>query len=244
MKNLLAKFTTPLVLLLLGLMAGYGLRIRQVNCRLENQPPFSESQVCQQLQQLIGTRILFRDFYQDEQLAQLLFVTDTKEIYDIAELSKSLAGTVDLVLTDRPPVYRLERDGQLQLVTASGSFRENNDQLVVTQIINDQDIYDEAVHSFLAQLLTALGDNSQTVHTIRLISQERFELEINGFPTIIVELKQDPQQVASRLTTVLTELDPAEVDLALQELDLRFELPVLRTYDSSQVDQELIDSQE
>ena len=183
--------------------------------------------------------LLFRDFYQDKELTELLFVAENKEIYDIQSLTKSLTGTVELVLTDRPPVYRIQLGDQLKLVAASGGLRENNDQLEVPVVIDDHGLYDQTVHQFLASLLTALGKN-QPVHTIRLINQERIELEVSGFPTAIVELRQDPQQTASRLTTVLAELRPASIDVALVELDLRFELPVLRTYRT----QELIDSQE
>ena len=50
--------------------------------------------------------------------------------------------------------------------------------------------------------------------------------------TVLVELRQEPAQAARRLEIVLRQAEPESIDLALQELDLRFELPVFRTYDS------------
>jgi hypothetical protein len=47
--------------------------------------------------------------------------------------------------------------------------------------------------------------------------------------------------VARRLRLILEKLEPNQIDVALQEIDLRFELPALRTYQSSDSTQVLID---
>ena len=75
-----------------------------------------------------------------------------------------------------------------------------------------------------------------------MVSSQRIELQASGFPIMIVELSQEPHQVARRLKLILQKLVPTQIDLALQEIDLRFELPVLRTYQSSDSGQVLIDS--
>lgn len=225
----------------------FGFTIRQVECLLNNHQLSSQATVCAQLQQLVGSRLFFRDFYQDKQIAGLLYVDETKESYDIQTVAKSLAGRVTFTLTDRPPLYRIERAGHLVLITAAGGIRENNDQLTVPLVTDSQTLYKdqpEIVHHFLAAFLEQLGEERTKVANINLVSENRLEITVPGFPTVLTELGQNPQQAAQRLGVIIRQLRPDEIDLALQELDLRFELPVLRTYQSSESAQVLIDSQE
>jgi hypothetical protein len=233
---------------LIGLVAAaiagviFGLSIREVSCLVEGRSPAESHQVCEQLQELKGSRLLFRDFYQDSQTAKLLFVPTTKEAYDLERVNKSLAGVLELVLNDRPPLYRLEKEEQILMVTKAGGFRENNEQLEIPLVEDLADIYQEpTTHQFLASFLQNLGEERQQISKITLVNFQRIKVRVPGFPQILLELNQDPQQAAKRLAIILKRLDPQQLDLALQEIDLRFELPVLRTYESSSASQILID---
>ena len=220
------------------------LTVREIHCFLNDQA-IDDQVVCQQLQQLKGSRLLFRNFQRESVMTSLLYIEETKESFDLVRVKLFLTGEVNFFLSDQPPLYRIEQHQELYLVTVSGFFRENNPQLALPLILDSQQIYQqqpEQVHHFLAQFLQQLPDHREKITQITLISPQRFELKVSNFPMIIIELTQEPQQLARRFKLILEKLKPAEIDLSLVEIDLRFELPVMRTYKSSDSSQVLIDS--
>ncbi|MFH2118586.1 MAG: cell division protein FtsQ/DivIB [Candidatus Paceibacterota bacterium] len=238
-------------LIIAGLILGLGflliqkLSVKQVRCFLNNQEIGTEQRICQQLQQLTGTPLLFRDFQHDSKVASLLYIQETKEVFVLERIEKSLIGEVTIFLSNQPPLYRIEQSSAIYLVTAGGHFQENNNQLSVPLVIDANGIYQqdpEKMHYFLTEFLKQLDGQLERIKKITLVSPQRIELQASDFPIMIVELSQEPQQVARRLKLLLQKLVPAQIDVALQEIDLRFELPVLRTYQSSDSGQVLIDS--
>jgi hypothetical protein len=221
----------------LGAMTIWFMPIRQVDCLLDSQPMDKQFGVCAQLQRLLGSRLLLRDFYHDQMTTELLYLTELKESFDLVSLQKSLIGTITFSLSAKPPLYRLERVGQTVLVTESGSLRENNDQITAPLVVDSTGLYDSesTSHLFLAQFLVNLGEQRTKISRIELKAIDRIEVEIPSFPLILLELAQDPRLTAARLVVILKELTPREIDLSIRELDLRFDLPVLRT-NSSQLD--------
>ncbi|MCC6711488.1 MAG: hypothetical protein IT416_04030, partial [Candidatus Pacebacteria bacterium] len=59
-----------------------------------------------------------------------------------------------------------------------------------------------------------------------------------------IDPAQDPIIQAKKFQIIYHQLSPKEIDILIQEIDLRFELPVLKTYESSNSAELLIDSQE
>lgn len=222
------------------------LPIRQVECALNDQKLSIDTPVCHQLQALKGSRLLLRDFGQDPRVTPLLYVEQTKEIFPIQKTEQSLAGTVVFFLSDQPPLYRIQENGQVSLVTQAGELRDNNDQVTAPTVFDPALVYQRqsaTVHTFLSEFLLGLGEQQSKVTQITLVSEERIEVRTPGFPIVLLELKQDPRRAAARLALLLTQLNPSSIDLAARELDLRFELPVLRTFESSD-SAATIDSQE
>jgi len=88
-------------------------------------------------------------------------------------------------------------------------------------------------HSFLAGFLTNLGEDLYRIEEIRFISPTMIRIVFKDFLDFLVEPQQNPQQQALRLQRVLHNLNPNQIDLSLQEIDLRFDLPVMRSFESS-----------
>lgn len=213
----------------------FGTRIRQVECILSGHELTVTHPLCSQLQTLRGSRLLFRDFTQDEHVAALLYLEDTQEVFDIQRVEKSLSGVITVFLSDQPPLYRMKQGEQVFLVAAGGGFRSDNALIQVPLVMDLSGVYQDqqtVVHQFLERFLRNLGEHQQKISQIELVSPEQIELSIPGFPRVIVELRQSPENVARQLVLVLEQLVPEETDPALVELDLRFALPVLRTYRS------------
>ena len=81
----------------------FGVTIRQVHCFLNDQAVNADFPVCRQLQTLIGSRLMFRDFSQDQAVSSLLYEPSTKKAYTLIRSEKSLIGTVTFYVSDQPP---------------------------------------------------------------------------------------------------------------------------------------------
>lgn len=219
------------------LVAGvYGFPIRQVRCQLHDHVIAPESTVCRQLQTLRGTRLLFRNFQQDTQTSSLLYLEDTRETFDIQRVEKSLSGAVTFFLTDQPPIYRMQEGDRLFLVAADGSKREDNDHVIAPVVTDPGQVYadePESTHIFLARFLRHLEKHQVRIRSLTLVSADRVEVRADDFPVILVEIRQNPQEAARRLALIFDRLVPAEIDTAAVELDLRFAMPVMRTFKSN-----------
>lgn len=241
-----------------GALLSQLLVVRRVDCWLADHELSPDFPVCAQLRQLVGSRLLLRDFQRDKTTAELLLINETKEAFDINRVTKSLNGTVTFYLTDQPPLYRLQAGEELVLVTARGERREDNPALAVPLVTDQAGLINEqpSRQDFLIAFLRQLGEKRTEIKQISLISPTRIELTIANFPTVLLVWQQDPELAARQLQIILSKLKPNEIDLALEELDLRFALPVLRTNSSddllistesaeaSDSAQTLIDSQE
>lgn len=234
------------LIVLLGLF-GFYFKIKQISCFID-QNQQNQAPVCQQLQALLGQRILFRDFYHDEQVMALTTLADTKEVFSINKVEVSLAGTLKLFLQQTPPLYRSIMNGEMRIFTQLGETRVDEPNTILPTLIDEQLVFANnfiTYHSFLAKFLETLtSEERQLVQQIEFLSVSKVKIIMTNYPTFIVHPDQNPVDQARKLQIIYQQLDPKEIDLALQEIDLRFELPVLKTYESSDSAELLIDSQE
>jgi hypothetical protein len=231
-KKVLAIGIVAVAILAAGI---YGFPVREVRCVLNDHILAPESTICRQLQLLRGTRLLFRNFQQDKRASELLYLEDTKETFDIQRVEKSLSGSVTFFLTDQPPLYRMQQDDQTFLIAADGSRRENNEHVAAPLVSDPGNVYaeyPEDAHAFLAQFLRHLEKHQARIRTITLASAQRVEIKADNFPVILAEIRQDPLEAARRLTLIFDRVVPSQIDAAAAEIDLRFTLPVVRTFHS------------
>jgi len=225
---------------LIGLIAGiivliFLVKINNIHCFIDNQL-LDSAQVCIQLQSLKGGRILLRNLADEKEVLEKLFITETQEIYTIKSIQASLNGSLTFNLETSPPLYRLERHGELLLFNKSGQGRKNDDRVILPLVIDKNGLFEKDFnlnHSFLAGFLTNLGEDLYRIEEIRFISPTMIRIVFKDFLDFLVEPQQNPQQQALRLQRVLHNLNPNQIDLSLQEIDLRFDLPVMRSFESS-----------
>lgn len=241
------RFLFSILGLIVGVIAlGFLIRVRTVECWF-GEDQGNESRVCQQLQSLIGSRLLFRNFYTDEHVLSSTVITETKEVFSLKKIIKSVNGRVVFHLEETPPLYRLIMGGEPRIFTESGENRANDVEVILPEVIDEQNILlsnFDFYHQFLAEFITALERDKESLEKIYFLSSNKIRLEAKGFPQFLVDPNQHPVDQAKRFVIVYHQLEPKEVDVLLREIDLRFELPVLRTYESSDSAELLIDSQE
>lgn len=212
------------------------LTVRSVECTLNGDVLAADARVCTQLQSLRGTALLFHNWRKDVRIAEALFIAETQESFSLQSVEKSLSGVVVLHLTDSPPVYRIETAEGLALISEAGGRQASSEHVRVPLVRDEGGIYESnqgEVHAFLTVFLQALGTAQERVKTITLWSYDFVSIELAGFPRVLVEIRQPPERAASRLVLLLGKISPREIDLGVRELDLRFELPVLRSFESS-----------
>lgn len=222
-----------------GLIAWLAFRVisvKTVSCTINGQTVTAGTRVCDQLQKLRGSRLFFRDWERDPEVASLLFVEETREVFSLDAIEKSLAGTITVHLSDSPPLYRMETPDGLVSVSEAGGWRASVDQVRIPLVRDEGKVYEshqEEVHAFLVSFLQGLGTARERVEVITLQSQDTLILRISDFPRVLIEIDPHPARTAARLAVLLDKIAPGEIDLSIRELDMRFELPVLRTFESS-----------
>jgi hypothetical protein len=241
------RFLFSILGLIVGIsVLGFFIRIKKVECWL-GVDQRNDSRVCQQLQSLKGGRLLFRDFYQDKDVLAATVITETKEVFSLKNIDKSLNGTVIFYLEETPPLYRLLVGAEKRIFTESGENRADDVETVLPEVIDEQQLFlnnFDYYHQFLSEFLTTLDKDKAALKKIYFLSGNKLRFETAGFPPFLVDPDQSAVDQAKRLKIIFNQLEPKEVDVLIQEIDLRFELPVLRTYESSDSAELLIDSQE
>ena len=131
------------------------------------------------------------------------------------------------------------------LFTYSGEGRQDDERVIVPELIDENGVFAddfEYNHNFLVVFLQTLDKESLFIQEIYFISNTKIRMLVQDFPDFIINSGQDPREQALRFKRIFRELKPNEIDVLLKEIDLRFELPVLKTTESSDSAEFLIDS--
>ncbi len=245
------KTSLRFILSFLGLIAGiiffvFYLKINQVECFISGSVQ-QNSQVCQQLQVLLGTRLLFRDLTADSVVNTATVISSTNEVFVVDKVTTSLGGQVVFYLTQTEPLYRYAQASEKKIFTESSQSRTDDPMLVLPEVIDQQQLFMvdfNNYHFFIVNFLKTLGTEKTIIKEIVFISKNQVKLVIDNYPSFIIDPAQDPIIQAKKFQIIYHQLSPKEIDILIQEIDLRFELPVLKTYESSNSAELLIDSQE
>jgi len=245
------KTSLRFILSFLGLIVGIVcltlyLRINQVECFISGSAQ-QNSQVCQQLQSLIRTRLLFRDLATDPMVNTATVISSTNEVFSIDKVTTSLNGEVVFYLIQTEPLYRYTEANEKKIYTESSQSRTDDPLLVLPEVIDPQQVFMadfSSKHLFIVSFLKTLTIEKTILKEIIFMSDNQVKLIVDNYPNFILDSAQDPVAQAKKFQIIYQQLKPKEIDILIQEIDLRFELPVLKTYESSNSAELLIDSQE
>lgn len=241
------RFLFSLIGLLVGIfILSYYSKVSKVECWVDGVEQ-NDSLVCKQLQSLVGGKLLFRDLFSDEEVLSATIINETKEVFSLEKTKSSLSGKIIFYLKQTPPLYRVLINGEKKLFTVSGEDRSDDERVVVPTLVDEQGLFIssfEENHKFLSKFLEVLEEDIEHIKEIYFLSNSKIRLLVDGFPDFILDPNQNPEIQANKFKRIYHDLKPSEVDILLKEIDLRFELPVLRTYESSDSAELLIDSQE
>lgn len=209
------------------------LRIKTVSCKLETKP--CPDTLNQKIQEFVGQSFFFAPIQPVIEAWQL-------ELYQLQTFSKTWPQKIELNFTSEPDFYRLQLETNHYLITKTGLIKQKLDAnqppkanelpiVILTQpaaeVIKGQQVTPQ-FHQVFKLVLTQLEAHQLEIQTLKLIGSDLIKLQLNSKLRAIVEPTHSQTQLA-KLALIIQELDLAQIDLAIKEIDLRFELPVLRT---------------
>lgn len=241
------RFVLSLLGLLIGIVIlGFCFKVKNISCVID-QTEQNNLKVCQQLQSLVGSRLLFRDLLIDKSVLAATVINETGEVFSIDKVATALDGKIIFYLSQTKPLYRFSLDGNSRIFTTDGKNRADDSTIAIPTIVDDQSLMKNdfnRYHDFIANFLMTLTVNQSPIKQIVILAANKIKLVVTDYPTFVLDSAQDPKVQAKKFAVIYQQLKPKEIDLAIQEIDLRFELPVLKTNESSDSAEFLIDSQE
>lgn len=220
-------------LLVLFLLFRFVFVFRKINCSSENNS--LEDGVCEIVNDYFrGKSLFFTDLENESIWEELLTSQKFNQVYQYQKIKKSITGKAELWLLAKLPDYRLILGSEKYLLNQSNKLKDNQDSLILPSIefmgdasINQHGYLDEAYHQKFLTFSQALSKNQIT--TNRIIWQNDLEIHIylEGIEVIMDSSKDFAYQV-ERLSLVLKQEDLKAILPTKKNLDMRFNLPVLK----------------
>lgn len=202
-------------------------KITHTQCRLDNQACPSDLETT--IANLHGQSFFFSQLENEVQ-------NQTTQFYQLQTVTKTWPNQVQAEFSLKTANYLLSTNSQERYVVAETGYAQLNanppDLLEIKNLFYPQAVTDHQVEPELHQLATRLISASNT-HQLKLqqvviYQPDHTRLLINSHLQALVQESDLETQIA-KLSVILTELDLNTIDLQIAEIDLRFELPVLRT---------------
>lgn len=226
---------------LLGLRVWWGrplLSFNHINCQLQAQP--CPQELAAQSQTLKNRSLFFTAIEQEVADWQL-------DLYQLESYQKTWPGQLKLQFVSEPSLYQLQLPDRLITLTTSGFIKDTaqdsgKDQektslpVVVLAAESNRRLVEELEQQ--AQLSNEL--HQPLADLVNQLDQLNLQISRINYQTDLIKLYLDSDLVAlaeptnlqkqlQRLALIENDLNLDQIDLAIKEIDLRYELPVLRT---------------
>lgn len=187
-------------------------------------------EVVSHLDQLKHRSLFFTDF--TSSLADLQL-----EQYSLQVTHKTLPGTLTVAVEPAPPLYLLASTQQPEVYTintAGFATTHVSDlplpeiKLMAQGILLTETQLDQELHHQLQAIISGIAQLQLEVQLVRYYSPDYIEVQLPDFPPAIVD-QASLSQALPKLAVLKNRLDLNSIDTGIKEIDLRFDLPVLRT---------------
>jgi len=220
-----------LVVVAVAVGSWLGLRIRHIKCSINAQP--CDSTELANFNFLYGQPIFF--FNQ----AKLVTSLSSDSPLKLEKVNFRLPNTIELTLSQQTAAYQVASDGQAQVLTISsaGLVMPSTSQTQLTTIyvsadilsrLQTQTVMDAQFHQQIIDLLATLATNNQASPILTWVDNETLALDTPNQPQIILDpsnLRTDLARL--KITQQALQSQPSISQVA--EIDVRYQLPVLRT---------------
>jgi cell division septal protein FtsQ len=184
---------------------------------------------------LMNQPLLFKDT--TEQVREV--IRANQQPYQLVSLKKRFPGTLAIVVVEDQLQYQLKLPtGEVFGVSHQGWLKplpESQAQLLTFEMMPDSLNLDLSarqlpvtVHDELNQYRALLAQNGVEVHAVILIDRVTSVLKLSGDRQAVIA-RQDKAENIARLAQILKASPELPTGQTVQEIDVRFKLPVLRT---------------
>ncbi len=215
-----------------GILAHQLFRTSHINCTLITGEPCPEN-LSTLLSNLDGTSLFFTKF--ESVLAGEPY---SKEPYTLSSLSKNLPSTLNLTFKQEPLLYGLRfSDGATELIGKEGTVirLDNLPEIAMVEIeAQRQDFFESEdriipyYHNVFAGLINSLYKYELIFQNITWKNNYEIRVDLVGHPTAITS-ENDPIGDMEKLKLLIPSPPYNSVEEEIVEIDLRFDMPVLRT---------------
>ncbi len=165
--------------------------------------------------------------YLDEKKAQ---------IYQADKLKKIFPHQLIIYVRKLEIVYKIKNQDQVFLVNQEGLILEDK-PTVFAPIINYDNgnqlfeigkQMDVKLHEYIIELLDLFNNNQIKFQDIRFKSAQIIEVTLENEYEVIFLKSQNPELIIKKLQLILNNISTFPIDKQITEIDLRFNLPILR----------------
>jgi hypothetical protein len=210
------------------------LRVQNVECAIAGQE--CPQEVVNSLQALKGKSIFFINIQKELNEKNLV-----PEFYVYSTFKKTLPGALTVNFTQERPLYKLVVQEESYILGQSGVFLPQNDkdqffpmiiwQEDVGQVIDFDGVIGKVEinqHNMFLRVAKNLEANNLQNAIITWKNEDEIFLEIKNKPRLVFD-KTSLQTKLDIATTILNSRDLINFENSVKEVDLRYNLPVLRT---------------
>lgn len=220
-----------LVVLLLSLTPM--IQTKSVECYLDSNVS-CPAELTSLLEQSIINRSFFFSDYENiiarEPMASLPFT--------LSSYKRKLPDKLTLIFKNEPLLYKLvTKDGSSLLVGTEGTIINNTtDNIELTQVLVYEDMLNilngnkvaPKLQKSLAAVIESLHAEGVNVKEVSYQNPQDIRLKLNSSQVAILD-DTDPEGAIKKLKLILSAPEITAIDEPIEEIDLRFKMPVLRT---------------
>ncbi|GIK83802.1 MAG: hypothetical protein BroJett025_04240 [Patescibacteria group bacterium] len=195
-----------------------------------------DSTACPQDLQNTADSLKNKSFFFSNFEKELLKQQPTGLVYILESVSKKFPGTIQLTFKQEQVKYALLVAGEKKEVGDTGitlPAQSNETKIVIIEWKHDAVVLaDNAViteyHKIFLPVAETLSKSVVEHHRLIWNSDTEILLELEGQPLFIFD-KQSIQTQIKKVDTIITAREIDEIEEPILEIDMRFDLPVLRT---------------
>ncbi|MBP7740798.1 hypothetical protein KA089_01285 [Candidatus Woesebacteria bacterium] len=209
------------IITILILFYFFSLRISDIECQISNNN--CNPEIYQKLESLKGKSIFFinleKELNQNEIESEAILLTDYKKVFP---------GKLVLKFSQEKVLYLFEFDGNSSFISEFGNKLNNDQNINNLPIVNWNAPLDNKIHYKIAMIINNVDSEKFSISKISRENENKTIIEIHNNPKIII----DDNSTTAKLEMIKILLESKEIkeyEQPIKEIDLRFNLPVLRT---------------
>lgn len=204
--------------------------IKHIECQIINQESCN-TQLIESLKPLTNQPLFFKDYVHVLQMSQTI-----NQPVTIVSIKKKLPDTLYITFQLEPAVYSITKSDTKNIVSESGKiFQGVADASNIFSVETEQELSTEQgfvfpdVHHTVLTIITTAKELKLPLTKLSWVDKSTIKLSMENREELYIVDSDSPRLQLHKLSMVLKSSEYREIAEPKLELDLRFNMPVLRT---------------